>query len=362
MTIKFFESHFAEYVASNKRKTLHPYYSQFFDDLRFQCQRISDLPHFIFYGKSGVGKYTQALSLISRYSPSELKYEKKVTINFQNKQDVIFKLSDAHFEIDMGLMGVHAKLAWLEVFNQILDIMSSSFKTANNYSAFILLKNFHEIHTELLDVFYSYMQMPMFASYNVRFILLTESVSFLPTNIVNICKILRFSIPATARIDDVFAIDDEKEATINSYKTDGVVRVDNMKKFKFKKEYKQLVAKPGKSGATKQVAGAQNLNIPEEHKLLSDNIYNIVIKPRDKIQLDKLRDYIYDMLTYQLNVYNIVWRVIERLINEGKVSIENCGKIVGKSYYFLLYYNNNYRPIYHIENFILYIIKHINVS
>ena len=32
----------------------------------------------IFYGKKGIGKYSQVLNFISRYSPSELKYERKI--------------------------------------------------------------------------------------------------------------------------------------------------------------------------------------------------------------------------------------------------------------------------------------------
>ena len=54
----------------------------------------------------------------------------------------------------MALLGCNAKLLWNDIFNHIIDIIS----TSKHKKGIIVCKNFHEIHSELLEIFYSYMQ------------------------------------------------------------------------------------------------------------------------------------------------------------------------------------------------------------
>ena len=65
---------FEDYIKLNEKKNLHPklsnLYKNFPDDIR-------KLNNTIFYGPPGIGKYTQMLSTIKKYSPSNLQYEKK---------------------------------------------------------------------------------------------------------------------------------------------------------------------------------------------------------------------------------------------------------------------------------------------
>ena len=72
--MKFLETHFDDYIQSSSKISLHPTLKTVFDSFPTD---INDLKHVMFYGPAGVGKYTQMLSAIKRYSPSELKYEKK---------------------------------------------------------------------------------------------------------------------------------------------------------------------------------------------------------------------------------------------------------------------------------------------
>lgn len=104
--MKYHDTHFEDYINSNSKSNLHPklniLYQQF-------PEKIEDLKNIIFYGPKGVGKYTQMLSSIKKYSPTNLKYEKKISINY-NKNTYYFKISDIHFEIDMSLLGCNSKL------------------------------------------------------------------------------------------------------------------------------------------------------------------------------------------------------------------------------------------------------------
>ena len=102
MTAKFYETHFEDYLNTNKKRDLHPKISEnIFSQLP---EDVELLPNIIVYGPKGVGKYTQVLKLLKRYSPTELKYEKKLTVNF-NKSQLYYKVSDIRSEVDMSLLG-----------------------------------------------------------------------------------------------------------------------------------------------------------------------------------------------------------------------------------------------------------------
>ena len=175
--MKFLESHFEEYINEVSKLNLHPKlekcYSRFPDTL-------DKLGNLILYGPSGVGKYSQMLYLIKKYSPTDLKYEKKLSLTYDKKQ-YFFKISDIHYEIDMSLLGCNSKLLWHDIYQQIVDILSAK----NNKTGIIVCKDFHNINSELLENFYSYIQDNNSLFVNIKYILLTEEVSFIPDSILN---------------------------------------------------------------------------------------------------------------------------------------------------------------------------------
>ena len=177
--MKFLDSHFDEYIQSINKISLHPTITK---KLQSFPSNLNNLRNVIFYGPSGVGKYSQILNCIKKYSASELKYEKKLTVNF-NKNNYFFKISDIHFEIDMSLLGCNSKLLWNEIYINIIDVLSARV----NKSGIIVCKNFHKIHSELLECFYSYIQRNN-TDVNLVFFLVTENISFIPDNIINIFK------------------------------------------------------------------------------------------------------------------------------------------------------------------------------
>jgi len=146
--MKFLETHFEEYIRSVDKVNLHPSLKKN-SDIYFPND-IQNLRHLIFYGPSGVGKYSQALYHIKKYSPTDLKYERKMNMSIGKGKGKNYniKISDMHFEIDMNLLGCNAKALWNELFYHILDIIS----TRPQHTGIIICKNFHKIHSELLDV------------------------------------------------------------------------------------------------------------------------------------------------------------------------------------------------------------------
>ena len=113
--MNFYGKHFDDYIHDIN---LHPEIKDYIDRIP---NNVKEFKNLIIYGGSGVGKYTQMINIVKKYSLSELKYEKKISINC-NKILYYFKISDIHYEIDMSLLGCQSKILWNEIFLQILEV------------------------------------------------------------------------------------------------------------------------------------------------------------------------------------------------------------------------------------------------
>jgi hypothetical protein len=315
--MKFYESHYEEYISENNRINLHPKLNKIYEKFP---KKINNLKNLIFYGPSGVGKYTQMLHSIKKYSPSDLKYEKKISVTY-NKQTYFFKISDIHYEINMSLLGCNSKLLWHEIYQQLIDIISAK----TDKAGIIVCKYFHEIHSELLDNFYSYMQQNHSTSVDIKFILITEELSFIPDNIINCCETIHISRP-----------------TKTMYTKCLKVKISNKLILENVTNIKLLHSSP------------QELII--QYKIICNKIIKNMINYKE-IQFLKFRDILYDIFIYNLDVTDCIWYILSTLVSQNKIQPEHMSNILIKTYCFFQYYNNNYRPIYHLENYLFYIIK-----
>ena len=320
--MKFLETHFEEYLNSVEENNLHPKLENIYSQLP---ENISSMPNLIFYGPSGIGKYSHMLHAIKRYSASQLKYEKKLTVNYEKKQ-YFFKLSDIHYEIDMSLLGCNSKNLWHEIYQQILDILAMK----PDRSGIIVCREFHNIYSELLDNFYSYMQENNNLSVNIKFIFLTEQISFIPYDILNCCEIIHMSRPNKTSYNKCLKNNNKISNNID------LSEVSNIKDLHL---------------------GMTMLMSP--HKIMCNKIYNEMINV-NQLKFLKFRDLLYDVFIYNLNICECMWYLLHRLITEGKIKKKYVSEVLIKSFVFLKYYNNNYRPIYHLESYLFNLITYIN--
>lgn len=350
--MKFYESHYEEYIESMNKYNLHPELSDTFNSLPKNC---SDMSNLILYGPSGAGKYTQSLAILKRYSASELKYDKKITIQTE-KQDYMYHISDIHYEIDMSLLGCNSKILWRELFSQIVDIIS----VKNDKYGFILCKNFHNIHTELLEVFYSYIQ--QYSHYKsaikIHFIILTEHISFIPNNIIQACQLINIARPTKLQYENIYVPTIEQP-------TEDVL--ENFSK-KIGAEYER--SESNDMNIMKQIKSSEILNckevksfssistgkIPKDiFNIVCDNIINEMTSP-SKLSYTTFRDAVYDMLVYNLDVAECIWYILYFFIKNQSIKDGDLSDVLDRCYVFLKYYNNNYRPIYHLESILFYFI------
>ena len=116
--MKYQSTKFEDYIQNCKKFNLHKEIIPLLTDVNNDIKNTNNL---ILYGPSGIGKYTQALNYIKNFSPTALRFERKMNFNFDNKSDFIFKISDIHFEIDMSLLGCKAKIVFNDLYYHILD-------------------------------------------------------------------------------------------------------------------------------------------------------------------------------------------------------------------------------------------------
>jgi len=317
--MKFLDSHYEEYIQSVNNVSLHPTITK---KLQSFPDNLNEVKNVIFYGPSGVGKYSQVLNCIKKYSNSELKYEKKLTVSF-NKNNYFFKISDIHFEIDMSLLGCNSKLLWNEIYINIIDVLSARV----NKSGIILCKNFHKIHSELLECFYSYIQRNN-TDVNLVFFLVTENISFIPDNIIN--NFYTISIPRPTKLNYNKILNKKITGSIN------VKDISNIKN-------ELTNTKSFRTNIVKYV----------------DKLYTVIDNP-DTLKFTHFRDLIYDIFIYDMEIGYVLWLLLSKLILNNKLSQENLTSVYLDTFSFLQFYNNNYRPIYHLENYLYNLINKIN--
>jgi hypothetical protein len=313
--MKYSETKFEEYISTCDKNNLHP---ELIDTLDNLSETVADT-NMIFYGPPGVGKYTQALKSIRGGSISGLKYERKMTIDMLKGVQYSFKISDIHFEIDMELLGCNARVLWDEIYKAILDILS----TRPSHKGIIMCKNFHKIHNELLDIFYSYMQSLEYKNIFISFIILTEAVSFFPQAILNRCVVIPIKRPSKSQYKKCLGGKLLKEID--------VCKVNNIK---------SIINK--------------NYELIDPNKVMVDRlIYEI--ENYEHISYLSFRDRIYDIFIYHLDLYECIWYILHHFITNNTIDDVKLEKIQLFLSKFLRLYNNNYRPIYHLERLVFYI-------
>ena len=299
-------AHIVEY----DRCPLHPKLTYTFPD------SLDDFPNLIFYGPAGVGKHTQMLAAIRKYSPSGLKYEKRIVVE-TSKDDYELKISDIHFEVDMSLLGCNAKQLWNDIYTHIVDVLLSR----PSKSGIVVCKYFHDTPQDLLQCFYSYMQTLPTESFKLKYVFITETFSFIPDSIAQRCYKVRVPRPSKAAYQ----------------KCTGKTITQDLH----------------------DVISVKNPNQPPFHRRKSLSIFSLIVD-EESHKFTTIRDCVYDLLTYNLNVYDSMWFIIENLISNGYIQTDDIADTMLYTYRTLKYYNNNYRPIYHLERWVVYLINKVH--
>ena len=277
-----------------------------FDYHDYKEYNLDSFENTIVYGKDNIGKYTHALNIIQQYSPSQLKYMKKLTID-NNKTNYYIRISDIHYEVDFGLLGCNAKTLWNSILTSIKDIL----KQSTRKYGIILCINFNKIHEELLEIFYNYMQDSDITK--LKFLLLTNAVGFMPSNIINSCILIN--------------LQQQSKKITNKY--------------------------------NKENSYLSNLN--NSYKIYGNNLKEIIINPSTNVnKFGEIRDQLYNLLIFNIDISECLWYILKELIASKHLTGVHITNSLNYLFNFFQLYNNNYRPIYHLERIIIYLLEEVN--
>jgi len=332
--MNFCDTYFTDYLQKNAQYNIHPELDEIISNFPTS---INKLPNLILYGCSGSGKYTQSLKIIEKYSPNKLKktnfikysYSKNKNQKANEKDVLIFKSSDIHYEIDMYLLGCNSKLYWNEIINEIIGMV----KHRKDKNVIILCLNFDKIHQELLDNFHNYFKHLMLGKLCIRYILLCENLSFIPIYTLQLFSVITICKPTQQQCKMIC------EKNYND-----VIGKENI-------DYDTF------SGDNLKELFCENKKITLFEKMYS-NIYNVFFNESfDKNIIAVIRNLSYDILVNNIDFFKILQMLIWDFIQISKNIIIFNNYLKNDLPNDLVYFNNNYRSIFHIENILLKIYK-----
>ena len=303
--------------------------------------------NYIFYGPPCSYKYKNALKLLQHFSPSNLKYEKKLHINL-TKSEFYIKISDIHYEIDVENFIYNSKSVWNEIYNIIYNsIASSPIK-----KGYIVFRNFDKINYDLLDLLYNYMQKELFSTLNIKYIIITECVSFIPIKIINICKIINF---AKLSKKNIYSLCNKQNKQFFKKLTNTTNTTNTSNETL---DADSIYNKVNNPNIFTHLDISNNIKYIEQHSAICNTFINLIIS--NNYNITNIRTLLYDILINHLNSHECFFYIIQSLIINKLIVSNKISDLIFNSIFFLKNYNNNYRPIFHLESFTLYLIELIN--
>ena len=429
--MKYYETSYDEYLTSYEKYNLHPELDTI---KKVFPKNINDFKNIIVYGAPGVGKYTQVLSILHPYSPTKLKYDKKIYITYEKhekkskttasiitstipsntvsestslatsskikktkskkeitpssstassstnaisakiqikkqdkKQEYMYRISDIHYEIDMATLGCNSKLLWHDLFFQIVDIVSVSLKT--DKIGIIVCKNFNNIHNELLEIFYSYMRHPLqHINIQIKFIIITEHIGFIPDNIINACEIISVKRPSKTQYLEMSKLQTKPFSCFLEGNRTGIFYDKTNRSAIFHKDKTAEILEGIPLNAivnSKEIHSFAWLKSPNEipndvFNTICDALMEQILYP-ENTKITDIRNNLYDLLIYNIDIPECVWYLFTTLIKyESFKKPSDITDVLNKVFVFMKYYNNNYRSIYHLESIILCMLNKIH--
>lgn len=313
---------YTQHIENIQKHKLHPKLDTLFNDLSF-----NELPHTIFYGPKGIGKYANLLNIIRKYSKNNLNYYKKAIV-ISDKTEYNIRLSDIHYEVDMSLLGCNSKSLWNTIYNHIIDIVLSS----PTKKGIIVCKNFEYITSDLMEVFYCYVN-NIQKNIDLKFFFITTNISSIYPSLLNQLEIVSLKRPSKSSYLKL-------GNKLLKQKIDNINNIDNTDIF------------------------IKNIDcdlVPTNKKnIIINSLYETIINSNKQLDLFYLRERLYDLLLFQLDIYDVFFYIIRKLYEENKIPKDKLNGVSVECIRFSKFYNNNYRPIFHLERMALYLIETIN--
>lgn len=89
------------------------------------------------------------------------------------------------------------------------------------------------------------------------------------------------------------------------------------------------------------------------YKILCEPIINIILE--HNVDYLCIRECLYNLLIHNLDIHECFYYIIQKLFNENYIQYNQIHCIMDECYEIMKKFNNNYRTIYHLECFVIYL-------
>lgn len=287
-----------------------------------------ELPNCIFYGPYGSGKLVLAKYLINRYFKSDnLVYQSKKIIYSLKEEEIDIQKSIHHYEIDCNNFNLNDK-------KFIVDFISEISKTNNinnNKIKIIIIKNAENLSfntqiiiSKLIENFFK----------TCRFIFISHSLTKLINKLKSHCQIINIRKPS---IDHINLI-------LESISTNEEINCDYLKEISLNCDLNinSAIFMLQQYQFTNSIVN--NFNYQPFIKQFIKNIMKLNEK-----EIDKLREEIYNILIYDINIFNLLELLLIDIYNNETLNDGDKFKILTTIANYSYIINKGYRQIYHYE-------------
>lgn len=215
------------------------------------------------------------------------------SLSYDKKITVTFNNDEFNYRISDVHIEINFEFLGCVAKNLWASIFRHIEELACNRKFIVLCKNFCAVNNELIDNFYTYMNQ---TDSNINFIFLVNNISCLPNELVNSCSIVPLKRISQSKI--------KRESIKHTF---------------------------------------------------ADKVFEI-IKEKNTFSVKSTRGILYDILIYQIDVYDFFYELLKKINTELAPSDKKMIKLLNEINNILKLFNNNYRSIYHLENIVLSII------
>jgi hypothetical protein len=228
------------------------------------------------------------------------------------KMDYNMRIGPNYFVIDMEILGCNQK----SIFIELLDYIYNSFGNSGIYSGvnqqpnivpkYIILKNFHTVRNEVYDILYSQLRGDEYSVHagKYKFVIHTNTVACIPLHIIGY----------------------------------------------FNHVHVDCIGEPGTS--VSNTNGGIDVNAFSPHTQTADMIQYIMKFNHeiDTMDIQLIRTYLYEVLTLCLSPHDVLWVIVQNICSRHP-KLTTC--IINLYVECFVDYSSKYRPIYHLEKFLV---------
>lgn len=269
----------------------------------------------IVYGEKGIGKYYFIYKLLN------INYKNYVSI-YTSKNPIQYIITDKGIDIDMTFLQIQPKYIWKEI---IYSLTERKIK----YPTYIICRNFHLIHPELLTLFCDLFPRQCY------WVIHTEHYDFIPYWIQT--QSLCISLKRPSKKFYLSCALNYKNLKCSSHHTKLYLSDTPIHNIKFMDTVSFGKKQGSHMNNTSRVYYKYSIN---HNKIIYRIIQYLFQYP---LNIKDMREDLYSLLLYRIPIEEFI---LECLYYVPSIPIDKISK-------FFQYYQNNYRPIFHLETIVM---------